>query len=365
MMQNFYRCPNCKSKLIFHKDSISCKNCQANWKIREGIPYFLDKERYWCNFPKEFMVRLDHLAESKGYETAVKEMVPTEIQEHILDEGRADARFFLPITKESIVLDLGCMWGGLTIPIAKDCKEMIAVDNTFETLKFLDIRKRQLNLENIHVAGADALKLPFAKELFDVAILNGVLEWLGYQEDFIVTKDYAKTKRKSKRSHTNPEDLQKQGLKEIYRVLKNKGTVFIAIENRYGYQYFHGSPDDHTGIRFTNLMPRKIANIYMRLRLNQDYRTYTYSYNQHKRNLSKIGFKNIEFYAVFPSYRDPQMIIPLENESALNYYWEYIKFPEISKNNERIMRILLKLGLGKDIVPSFLILAKKEQKLFL
>lgn len=358
---NRFVCPDCHNKLQYRDKNIYCEKCDLTWRIREGIPCFFTKERYWCNIPKEKMRELNRLAEREGWRLAVDKFILEGIKDHVTEESRADALFYMPLDEKSIVLDLGCMWGALTIPISRYCREIVAADMTLETLRLLDIRRVQEGIANIVVVGANALKLPFADATFDLVILNGVLEWLGYQEDFVATKDYGKTKKKLEKHNYRPEVLQKQGLLEIYRVLKPGGTLFIGIENRFGGHYFVGAKDDHSGLKFTSLLPRKIANWYMKRKLNQEYRTYTHSYSKYKGILRDMGFTNLTFYAALNSYRDCQGIVPLRAPHFLRYYFDHI-WSRIQKWKLILWEICLTVGIGKYFIPSFLILATKEEK---
>ena len=56
--------------------------------------------------------------------------------------------------------------------------------------------------------------------------------------------------------------MQLNGLKELHRVLKDDGSIYIAIENRIGLQYLAGYPDDHVNIRFVSFLPRWLCRFF-------------------------------------------------------------------------------------------------------
>jgi ubiquinone/menaquinone biosynthesis C-methylase UbiE len=243
---------------------------------------------------------------------AVDEIVPT-YRSAIVPYSRADVQFMLPINKDSIVLDIGAMWGALTIPIAQYCKEVYAVDKTSETLEFLRIRAGQLGFNNIHTRVCDVNnRLPFLDSSFDVAILNGVLEWVPVVED-INLETYWKGKIQcTTRYNKSPQKMQLEVLKEVRRVLKPSGTLCLAMENRFGYQYFAGYPDDHVNIKYVSLLPRAFANIVTRRIRGCDYRTLTYSLFGYRSLLNQSGFENVQFYGTFPHYINPSKIVPVD-----------------------------------------------------
>lgn len=361
-LNNIFCCNKCFGGLTYGKDGdISCSSCSQKIKIKSDIPVFTEKEKYWCNFPKETMEELNKAAETDGCETALRKIIKDkEIREYIVEEGRVDPLFFLPVTKESVVLDVGCKWGGLTVPFSDYCKQIVGIDTTYETIKFLDIRKRELKKENISLAVASALNLPFKECSFDVVILNGVLEWLGYDDNFDATKDYGKKRDALNVKKSKPDDMQKKSIKEIFRVLKPGGALFIGIENRFDLNYFFGALEDHTNLKYISLMPRFLANLYMKLKLKQEFRTYTYSMPALRTILKKIGFGKIEFLTAFNSYREPDYIFSLEDPRLLRYFLENHR-----KNNSKnffkraVWKLLVKMNIYKFLVPSFLIIAQK------
>lgn len=358
-MKDIYHCIYCKSKLSFKEDRLNCLNCSSDFEIRKGIPVLIEKERYWCNFPRDFMVELNRDAEKTYWRDAVKEHISGNVAEHIWAENRIDFRYILPNLKDKNILDIGSMWGGITIPLSRYCREIFAIDPTFETVHFLDIRREQDNINNINIALSSAYRLPFANNYFDIVLLVGVLEWLGADYDFVVGEHYGKRKKLLSNNRKSPRTLQIQALKEIYRVLKSNGVLLIAIENRYFYKYFFGWPDAHTAVPFSSLLPRSIASVYMRLLKGRDYREYTYSYLEHKRTLKELGFNSVSFYTAMPSYREPEVIVPIDDNKYIKFYYENYGLRGLKALKRSIPQFILRVNLMKHFVPSFLILAEK------
>jgi ubiquinone/menaquinone biosynthesis C-methylase UbiE len=296
------------------------------------------------------MVRLLEVANEKGYQRALEEcLLPKTTQyvfDYALNESRGDFRFLLPLNNHSRVLDVGCGWGAVTCAFARTSGEVVAADSNIYTLQFLKIRAEQEELDNIkpvNIQPLDDARLPFADSYFDAVLLNGVLEWVG-----------------SATKENRPDEIQKKALKEIRRILKPGGKLYIGIENRIGYHYFLGAPDDHTRFKFTNLMPRWLSDKYMKIRTGYGYRTYTYGMLGYKSLLENAGFKKVDFYLPIQSYREPEYLIPLDDQKIINYYLNN----HISRRTTRhqivyfFTRILVAIRIFKFLVPNYSIITE-------
>jgi len=298
-------------------------------------------------------------AASGNWKDAIVRHLKGNVLDHVANNKRIDFRYLLPSLNDKKVLDVGAMWGGITIPISRYAKEVYAVDTTYETLKFLAIRAAQEGRDNINAALASAHKLPFGDGYFDVVLMIGVLEWLGSSYDFVVSEDYGKTGRRKLPKSPDPASMQLKALSETLRVLKPGGIALIAIENRLFYKHFFGYPDAHTAVPFSSILPRSLANLYMRLLKNKNYEEYTYSYNGYVKILEKVGFKKLSFYAAMPSYRELEVLIPLDDARHIRYYYENYGLRDVRGIKKLIPEAIAKLNMMKHFVPSFLIFAEK------
>ncbi|HDZ76843.1 MAG TPA: methyltransferase domain-containing protein [Candidatus Omnitrophica bacterium] len=257
------------------------------------------------------------------------------------------------------VLDAGSMWGGLTLPVAQYAKEVFALDKTVETLSFLDIRARQMGYENIYPIASTLDKLPFKDGYFDLVILNGVLEWVAFRQNLILEKQWNAKSKAIKKYEQSPEQMQINVLKELRRVTKPEGYLFLAIENRVGYQYLTGYPDDHVNIKFVTFLPRFLADIITKIKRGFSYRTYVYSSIGYKNILQKSGYKKLKFYGAFAHYIAPYAVIPfnlIKNFKGL-----------IGSGGGKRLKLFLKAlprFLMKYLSPSFVIIAGKSDKEF-
>ena len=151
---------------------------------------------------------------------------------------------------------------------------------------------------------------PLPPHSFDLIVLNGVVEWLGLSD---LTRD--------------PRDVQVSLLASLRGLLRPGGCVYVGIENRIGYDLFLGARD-HSGVRFTSLLPRVVASLYLRLlgrsgyttgrrtaRALHAYRTYTYSARGYRRLLLDAGYREVEMYCSMPHYNQPLVLIPTEHRA--------------------------------------------------
>lgn len=304
-------CPHCYATLIEDDNRLTCSECSRTYPIRRGIPDFRNKDDYWCNVSRDKMQYLNRRSiETGDWLSSARKIIP-EYADHFIPFYRADSQFLWPTDKNSIILDAGSMWGGLTIPAAQFHREVYAVDKTIETLEFLKIRAEQMGFKNIHTFAVPIKSLPFSDNFFDLVILNGVLEWVGLEDDVILEQHW-KGKRSEKQIYSKtPEEMQLDVLEEIRRVLKPGGSLYIAIENRYGIQYFLAYPDDHNNVRFVAFLPRFLANKISKIIGKGEYRTYIYSPGQLANLLRKSGFKVNSMYGVFPHYIKIKKAFPL------------------------------------------------------
>jgi ubiquinone/menaquinone biosynthesis C-methylase UbiE len=352
-------CPQCHSILSDGIDKFTCLHCKKEYPLLDGIPDFRSKEEYWCNVSKEKMQELNKLAKTSGDWLGAAEKIVPRFIGHFKPFYRADSQFLWPSTEDSRILDAGSMWGGITIPAAQYHREVYAVDKTKETLEFLNIRAKQMGLTNICTVASGLKHLPFSDNFFDLVILNGVLEWVAFDEELILEEHWTtsgsglKTDKKKKYS-TDPRTMQVNVLKELQRVIKPGGALYLAIENSIGYIYLLGTPDDHMNIPFISFMPRFIANAVTNLMVGSDYRTYVYSIPGCKSLFAESNFANSTFYGAFQHYINPSHIIPLD------LIKDYKK--ELEHGKRRLHKLFLRAipkHLLKWISPSLVAIAYK------
>ncbi len=292
-------CPRCHGELARASDRLQCGNCDSEYSITANIPCFAIGSSAWQFSSHTSPEGLLAQAREKGWRHSIAEM----------DDDRADwvtgeNRFTLSIlsTPKGRVLDCGSGWGGLTFRLAEEFDEVYAFDFSLDGLQFIQIRSEQEGITNVNTTQGSVLSLPYPDDFFDVVVLNGVLEWVGTFSD-----------------ERPPDQLQEIALREIMRVLRPQGTLFLAIENRYGLQYFLGYKEEHTALRFISLLPRPLAKLYHRIRRGKDFRALTHSRSALEGMLKRCGFAEMTWLFVHPSYRNTRLAATLMGPSGLRF----------------------------------------------
>lgn len=300
---------------------------------------------YWGEIEKERMEEYLALIEKEGF-PVFKEKLYFEDKnffDFIFSETRADWRFCLPVQKNWRVLDAGAGLGANAFVLAKETARVFALEKSSLRSKFLNLRKEEEKQDNLEILAGDALNLPFSNDSFDLVIANGLFEWLGISDEF-----------------NSPKEAQKHFLKEVFRVLKKGGHLYIGIENRLAAVYLMGGRD-HSGLRLTSWMPRFLANFYSKLKTKKEYCTYTYTKSGYAKLLKKTGFENIEFFLPLPGYNIPKYIIPYYNLKGLRFLVGYILGGASLRRKilKKIINFPLIAGLWRFSFFSFAIFAKK------
>ena len=353
-------CPACDGDVTVEGDTIKCPSCSKIFPIVNGIPAFDDINNYWCNVPRDVMQTLNKEAEETGDWLSVANKYVKDYLPHIKPLYRGDSRFLWPSDSSSRVLDIGSMWGGVAIPAAKNCKEVVALDKTLETLHLLKIRARQSGMDNIRVVQSKATKLPFKDASFDIVILSGVLEWIGLEGEWIYEEHWHGKTTEKVRYKESPEQMQLMALREACRVLKPGGTLYVAIENRYGIQYFLLYPDDHNNVMLVTFMPRFIADIISRLRGKGPYRTYVYSPDQLTGLLKRAGFKDVKLYGTYPHYIYMEKAYPMEMAGMFKGGTTISMISAIPVLLNRMLRKVIPGSIARATSPSLLAFAYKD-----
>ena len=266
-----------------------------------------ERTGYWSNLSKKQNAKLMKLLGAHTTRECIKIAQPN-VFDVIFSDKRAAGLELLRLTGSEAAVDLGCMWGALTIPLAKQVESVLGVDQTIESLLFSEARAKEEGLDNVKFLCGNLRNISLPEEAFDIAIVNGVLEWIPEQEPVVVDEFWYGTNKRY--STGNPGEMQKIFLKNVFAGLKVGGRLMLAIENRYDYKMIFGERDPHTGTMFTTLLPRWIANLISKISRRREYRPWIYSFNGLQALLKQVGFSSVTLYAVWPDYRSPEHICP-------------------------------------------------------
>jgi len=172
------------------------------------------------------------------------------------------------------VLEIGCGCGPITRYLGEVCGTVDSVEPMAARAKVARLRTRDLDSVEVFVGTLDDVP---AEPTYDVVVVIGVLEYVG--------------------SGTSDPAPYLKFLEQCHAVLKDGGTLALAIENPLGVKYLAGAVEDHTNRPFDSLED------YV---LESPARTFT------RRSLDEMlgqaGFRN-EFLAAFPDYKLPRVLL--------------------------------------------------------
>lgn len=346
---NSYRCPKCKGELTHGDSLLRCATCSKDWPIDNSIPCFTENRDYWQIIEKSKFQSLIVEAKELGWQHVVKSYLPSvESQHYAYARERADFRVLLPRLSFNRILDLGCGWGTISVPLAENCQQLFALDSTYESLEFLQLRCQQEKILNIHPVLGDALTLPFPDGHFDLIIMNGVFERVGQVMP-----------------HSKVVDCQIQAASEVFRCLHPDGCLYIGIENRWGFQYIVGTPDEHTGLRFVTILPRPLANFYSKSLRKREYTVFTHSYRKLKHLLRTAGFGKFSCWCLLPTYRDICYAISLDEYHGYRQGLRYIYGFHARRVPKWLFRSFAGLGnimfVRRLLAPHFAVIAERNE----
>ena len=331
------------------------------YKNKKNIYYEPNFHGYWSNLTISENKKLINRIKRTSTKITIKSLFP-KLYEVIFSERRSAGLELLQFSGKETVIDFGCMWGALTIPIAKQVQKVIAIDQTYESILFTQKRAVEEKLKNIFFLNTNIRDIKFPKNSYDIAVVNGVLEWLPEYKP-VELKSYFKLKDLSN-EYKDPKIIQKEFLVNIREGLAKEGKLFLAIENRYDYKMFLGSKDRHADSYFTTIFPYKISNFLYKIFKGKNYRTTIYSFNELKILLKSTGFSSVDLYACWPHYHFPEYIIPYMEKTD-----KFFNLPLIrDKNNKinikkiiinRIEWILFKVLKLNFFSPAIIVIAKK------
>ena len=187
-------------------------------------------EGYWSNFTVKENELLIQDLDSLGSVNTILKHRPM-LHDIIFSDERAAGLELLDIKGNEVCVDYGCMWGALTVPLAKRCKSIISIDQTYASLRLLSKRIEEKKLKNVILLQHDIKKLPPNKFNTDIAIINGVLEWIPNTGTFELPTIFGK--RKKLLSTANPYKNHLDFLKVVHSNQSEKGKLYLAIENRF------------------------------------------------------------------------------------------------------------------------------------
>ena len=249
---------------------------------------------------------------------------------------KADFYRSLSTARRDWALDIGPGSAIIAAELARDYTSVIALEHHPLWCRFVGRRFAQDGVRRAFAIQGDAMGLPCREGSIDLAVLNGVLEWIPYAAPRLT-----------------PRAAQLACLREIARVLRPGGVLGIAIENRWYFGNFLGvSP--HGEPPFAAVLPRKLADWQSRRRLGRPYRTWIYQARGYRRLLAAAGFDDVRVFGAMPTYHEPREVLALSAREALRPY-----FTSARPAKDAVFALLGRLGLLGQLVHSFYINARR------
>jgi ubiquinone/menaquinone biosynthesis C-methylase UbiE len=351
-MEAIVVCPNCKNNINKLDHSYFCNKCNKYYNINDGyIDFIPDVTFYAGEVPQVNMNELIADIDLIGFDEALKKFFTKFpfLHSYILDKRRADWIYHGLGKNTKRCLDIGSGLGNISERLSYLYDEVYSVEAVKERVEFQKRRYNNSNRSNIFISRSNVLQLPFKDNFFDLVVCNGVLEWIG-----MMNKNHV------------PRKAQLLFLMELKRVLKDNGCLYIGIENRIGLPFILGAKD-HSGIHYTSILPRQLANLVVKKFGNsggiygdgsikkkeeRGYFTYTYTIFGYRSLLKEAGL-NIKSYWVFPSYNEPYYKGKLDDNEALKGFLHFIKNVYTGLNSKNI-RIQIALSLTSKMHKSII-----------
>lgn len=343
-------CPHCTGKINITDTKWTCLNCYQEWSIDSDRVVRMLEDNYSFSADRKGMNKLLDELRNMSYEQLLSNVQRLEKDyrdfeyNYCLTPTRADwtilGNFF-----NKIVVDLGCGYGSVSIPLQRRAKLVIAVDATLERIKFLSIMAKMKNAKNVIPIHGDVTKLALIPQSIDRVIMVGLLEY---------------TSGKFWYSNIlSPRLKQIAFLKYLHNLLSEDGEIWIGIENQLSPVHFLGGTY-HSELPFTPLLPKFLANIAHKLIRKQLLEAYLWTRSGYRSQLKQAGFKNIEFYYAFPHYQIPKFIVSSDKNRILSKYLDDIQANSVKiQIGLTLFKFLNKMKLAGLFSPSFFIKAEK------
>jgi SAM-dependent methyltransferase len=270
--------------------------------LRDGIPVLGKPIPYWGEVSQATMWQLLAEMQHGDWRDAVKRLIPASLHDYILSPYRAAFEDVVDFPQNARILEVGAGMGGIAAELARKY-DVVAIEGVWERTQFMHLRAAQDGLDRFLALNGDVNSIPFAPEQFDAIIVNGVLEWAAMAE-----------------LEGDPGSVQVRFLQRLRQLLKPDGMIYLAIENRIGWNELRGA-SDHSGLPYTSLLPRFLARWVCarsqryRSAFNVGYRTYTYSYFGYRRLFRRAGLEISNTFISPHGYNYPVKMIPLRQEA--------------------------------------------------
>lgn len=168
--------------------------------------------------------------------------------------------------ENATLIDAGCGYGHNSFEFSKYVKKVIAIDTNPKAIATCNKQKKKTGNGNLKFITVNAETIPLQTETADIVISQQVLEHV---------------------------QNQKKYMREIYRILKKKGVLYLSVPNKF-YPI-----EPHFKIPFMSLMPKFIANFIARKKGANNFDINSPSFWTVKKMLMATGFDTIDYTIKF------------------------------------------------------------------
>jgi SAM-dependent methyltransferase len=255
--------------------------------------------------------------------------------EYLTDPRRANFLDLLPL-EEADVLEIGPGFGQFTDKIARAARSVEALEVDADQAEFMREKLQQEGITNtkVTIGGSDCC-LPYDDRSFDLVVLNLVFEWCAIR----LTEPH--------------EHAQLRLLREIARVLRPGGRLYLCTKNRFALRYLMGQRDEHYhGMRFGSALPRRLAD---RIHGTRS-RGRLYSWLGLRQLLQQSGFQVEQSWWAAPEMRFPDEMIPTDPKSI-----RAARRRGLQQGHGRVERLIMSImpaWLVKHVTPGLCFLAR-------
>jgi len=331
-------CPLTKGNLTIEPDhTLRSADGLNTYSIRDGVSNFLSSQ-HWEEQEAGQLERLLHIAHKEGYQKAIDTVMAN--AQYVTDVSRAAYLDLLPLNKDTCALEIGASLGQHTKLIAQKCQHVEALEVIPGQALFAKLCCDQEGFSNVNVSiGGENSQLPYQDGVFDVIIMNYVLEW------------------SAGLSRLDPHEAHELLIRECKRVLKPGGTFFLSTKNRYNLRLLRGQVDEHVEFRFGNALPRWLMRAITKRYPASKSLGYLHSYGELKGLFETAGFSRIDPLLALPDARYPRVYSTFSDDDLAR-----LRTDESLLSINNLVKVLLQYVPDKSIkwlAPSLVFIATK------
>lgn len=292
--------------------------------------------------PDEISALLNAMEQGVPWRTALTQLplpMAARKPDWFTNDSKAAFYLALPTPTNALAIDMGAGAGVIAGALASRFDRVVALDHDPAWCRFMRRRFIEDGV-GVDVVAGSGFDIPLPPGSADLVVLNGVLEWAASDDDPV-------------RRHSSPRAVQIDFLRGIQRVLRRRGRVAIAIENRWHLENFRGYRP-HGEPSYVPILPRWLADRITRAQRGAGYRTWTYGAGGYRRLLRAAGFANVQIFAALPDYHEPMEAIPVRDAWGIR-----ARYGPRDGVKARVFDALAGLGVIGHGVHSFYIVAER------